>query len=135
MIEEGGHTRQRRFALVLDVDGELDFNLANAAEVGNAIKFRAQTNALTALDSLAETHLVHTIVDQHLDIVYLDNLFPEIRQEGERQIAVSDGRTEGTFLRALLVHVNPLVVQRGVGEKVDAVLVHLQPIRLSEGLT
>ncbi len=96
MIEEGGHTCQRRFALILDVDGELDFYFADAAEVGDAFELCAKTNALTALDGLTESHLVHTIVDQHLDIVHLDNLFPKVRQEGERQITVNDSCTKGT---------------------------------------
>ena len=127
MVEEGGHTCQGRLALVLDVDGELDFYLANAAEVGNAFELRAQAHALTALDGLTETHLVHAIVHQHLDIVHLNNLLPKIGQEGERQITMNDGRTEGTFLSAFLIHVNPLVVQRSVCKEVNTVLVYLQP--------
>ena len=41
-------------------------------------------------------------------------------------------RSEGTVLGALRIHVNPLVVTRGVGELVDALLRDLGPFAVPE---
>ena len=42
-----------------------------------------QTDALSGKHSLTELHLVHSVVNHHLQIViYLNNLVPQMRQHG-----------------------------------------------------
>jgi hypothetical protein len=47
---------------------------------------------------------------------------------------VSDGAAEGALLGALGVDVDPLIVTRGLGEAVDALLVDLEPLARAEVL-
>ena len=57
---------------------------------------------------------------------------PHVGQQRQRQVAVGNGRLIGAFLAGTLyVDVYPLMVQRGVGKQVDALLVDLEPLRLS----
>jgi len=59
----------------------------------------------------------------------------QAREQRERQIAVGDGLAARHLpLRALHVHVDPLMVARGVGELVDHGLVHRDPVAGAEGL-
>ena len=48
---------------------------------------------------------------------------------------MDDGLAEGAAFGTLLVDVNPLVVERGVGKGVDTVLIYLQPVGFTEFLT
>ena len=50
-----------------------------------------------------------------------------MRQEREREVAVGDGLPEGTGGGALLVNMDPLMVERGIGKHIDALLRHFDP--------
>ena len=105
------------------------------AQVGQGFEFCAQAQALSAEDGLAEFHLVNTVVNHHLQVVDLDDLVPQIGQEGEGQITVYDGALERAFLLGTFyVRVNPLMVQSGIGKEVDTFLVYLQIFRFAQGL-
>ena len=61
------------------------------------------------------------------------DLVPQVGNQRHRQVAVGDGAVIGTLdLGALHVHMNPLVVECGVGKHVDAVLVHGEPFAGSQ---
>ena len=53
-------------------------------------------------------------------------------QNDERQVPVRDRRAERAVGGALRVDVDPLVVVGCVGERVDALLGHLEPVRRPE---
>lgn len=81
VIKECRDARQRGLLLVFYLDGELDFHLADAAQVGYAVQCCHQAHALAAQYGLAVLHLVHAIVYHHLEIVHLDDLLPHIGQQ------------------------------------------------------
>lgn len=135
VVEEGGHAGEGGLLGAFNLDGKLHLDAADATQVGNALQRGHQTDALAAKDGLAELHLVHAIVDHHLQVVYLDNLLPQVGQERQRQVAVYDGLAEGTLSGTLLVNVYPLVVERGVGKEVDALLRHFKPVGGADNLT
>ena len=65
--------------------------------------------------------------------MHLDNLFPQIGQHREGQITVGNGGLEGAFNGGLLgIHVNPLVVECGIGKEVDALLVEFYIVAFAE---
>lgn len=81
VIKECCDARQCGLLLVFYLDGELDFHLADAAQVGYAVQCCHQAHALAAQHGLAVLHLVHAIVYHHLEIVHLDDLLPHIGQQ------------------------------------------------------
>ena len=129
IVEELGNTRKSWLALTFYLDGKLDAGLADTTEILNLMECCHEANTRTGDDRLTETHLIHTIVYEHLDVVYLDDLLPEIRQYREGEVAVSDGAVVRAFyLGALYIYVNPLWVEGCVCKLVDTVLVDLQPV-------
>ena len=133
VVEEGGNALQGRFALAFNLNLKLHAGLADATQVLDAVERDHEAHATAYLDGLAEAHLVHTIVDEHGDIAHLEHLGPHIGQEREREITVGDGAPIRTLLgRAVGIDVDPLVVERGVGEEVDAVLIDEKPVGLAE---
>ena len=133
VVEELGLALQGRLALSLDLDLEVDEGLADAAQVLDAFERGHEANLAARDDGHAEAHLVHAIVDHHLQVVDLDDLIPHVGQEREGKVAVGDGALVGTLLGgARRVYVYPLVVERGIGKAVDAVLVYLQPFGCAE---
>lgn len=132
MIEEGGDACERRFLLVFDLDGKFDFHFADATEVGNGLQRGDEAYALSAQNGLAEFHLVHAVVDHHLQVVDFNNLLPHVGEKGECQVAVNDCLSEGAGFCTLWVNVNPLVVEGGIGKLVDAFLADFEPFGCAE---
>lgn len=123
VIEEGGQAFESLFLLSFYLQLELYLRLAYAAYVGYVVKACRQAHTLSGEHRLAKSHLVHAIVDKHLDVVHLDDFLPKVWKEGKGEIAMSNGRLVWAFhLGAISVHVNPLVVEGGVGKEVDALL-------------
>lgn len=65
---------------LLYLDGKLDLYLGNAAQVLDRVEVGNEAYVLARLYSLAELHLVHTVVDHHLKVLHLDNLIPQAGQ-------------------------------------------------------
>ena len=81
---------------------------------------------LAAQNRLVELHLVHTIVHHSFQIVHFNDLVPQIGKHTQCEITVRDCGAEGTFrLGLFLVHMNPLVVQCGIGKLADSLLCEL----------
>ena len=129
VVYEDGDAFDGFFACLLDVHGELDFCLYSAAEVGDAVEGGGEGEALAAEDGLTEFHLVNAVVDEHLDVLHINDLPPEIREDGEGEVTVCDGGAKLALgLCALCVNVYPLVVERGIGKHVDAFLRELDVV-------
>ena len=91
IVEEGGEAFESLLLLVLYLELELDLSLADAANVGYVVKHGCEAHALAGEDRLAELHLVHAVVYKHLDIVHLNDLLPQMGQEGQSEVTVSYG--------------------------------------------
>ena len=135
-IDEGGNAFEGCLAGLLDVDGEADAHADGATQVGEGLHVGGHLDALSGEYGLPELHLVHTIVHQALQVVDLYDLSPEIGEEREGEVAVDDGLMEGALsLAALLIDMNPLVVEGSVGKHIDAILVDLYVIAGTDFLT
>ena len=79
IIQEGGDTFEGGLALSFYFDFKLDFGFADAANVADGMQFGNQSHTTSRHHGLSESHLVHAIVHQHLDVVHLNNLLPQVR--------------------------------------------------------
>ena len=79
IIQEGGDTFEGGLALSFDFDFKLDFGFADAANVADGMQFSSQSHTTSRHHGLSKAHLVHAIVHQHLDVVHLNNLLPQVR--------------------------------------------------------
>ena len=131
MVEECSHARERRLLLVLDFDLEGDDSLAYSMNVGNVCQGGGHANALSAEYGLSEFHFVHSVVDHHLQIVHLDGLLPKMGEKAEGEEAMGNSLAEWSFLGTFGVYVNPLMVEGGISEKIDAFLWYFKPVRYS----
>ena len=136
MVEEGSHACERRLLLALDFNLEGDDSLADSMDVGNVCQGRNQANALSAEYRLSEFHLVHSVVDHHLQVVHLDGLLPKMGEEAECQVAVGNGLAKGTLgLGLLLIDMYPLVVEGGISEKINTFLIYNERVAAANLLT
>ena len=135
VIQERGDALQSGFALALDFHLEVNLGLADAAQVGDIVQLGDEAHAAAGNNRLAKAHLVHTVVDLHLQVVYLNDLVPQVGNQRHGQVTVGDGAVIGAFsLGTLHVHMDPLVVKRGIGKHVDTVLVNGEPLTGTEFL-
>ena len=81
--------------MVFDFDVKLNLHFADASEVTDVVEFSDEAHALSGEHGLSELHLVHAVVHEHLDVLDFDDLFPEVGQKAEGEIAVDDGLSEG----------------------------------------
>ena len=75
-----------------------------------------------------EAHAVEPIVHAHAGAFDGDALVEERGNQRQREKAVRDGRAKGPGLGTLRVHMDPLVVARGVGKQVDLLLRDGDPV-------
>ena len=75
-----------------------------------------------------EAHLLGAVVDAHRDALDPHELREEVAGERHREVAVRDRRAERPVLGPLDVAVDPLVVERRLGELVDLVLGDRDPV-------
>src|SRR5690554_2566358 len=78
------------------------------------------------------TDLVRAVVEAHHQIADAVALLSNYRQKRECEISVRDGATEWALGGHFWVNVDPLVVSSGVGEEVDFLLRHLNPVAGSQ---
>ena len=81
IVEEGCDALQSGLALTLNLDLELDFSLADTTQVLDVVQLGNQSYATACDNGLTEAHVVHAVVDQHLDVVNFDNLVPHVGQQ------------------------------------------------------
>ena len=81
VIKECSYAFEGRLTLSFNFNGEGDLSLADTAEILDALQCGIETDAAAGEYRLAEAHLVHTVVDHHLQVVHLDDLVPEVRKE------------------------------------------------------
>ena len=79
IIQEGGDTFKGGLALSFYFNFKLDFGFADAANITDGVQFGYQSHATSRHNGLSESHLVHAIVHQHLNVVHLNNLLPQVR--------------------------------------------------------
>ena len=91
IVEEYGDALKSGFALALNLNAELDFRFAYATQVLYVVKFCNESYSAACNYGLAKTHALDAVVYEHLDVSHLDDLLPEIWQNGKCEISVSDG--------------------------------------------
>lgn len=116
-----------RLVGTLDLDRRLHDELKAGRELGDLAEGDDGTDAGADQDGRGESHLVEAIVELRSRCLQRVDAHPEIREQRQGQVAVGDGAPERPLLGPLHVDVDPLVVTGGVGERVDPVLVDLQP--------
>ena len=79
-----------------------------------------------------EADLVGAVVDAHRDVADVHELREEMGRQRHREVAVGDRRAERSRFGAFGVDVDPLVVERGLGEFVDLVLGDRDPVGHAE---
>src|SRR3984885_12402528 len=92
-------------------------------------KPRSNADAAASRNRRKEPHPVEPIVDAHLCVFDTVVGLTESGNQGKRQESVGNCSTVGTFgARAVRIDVNPLVIPRDIGERVDALLVDSRPV-------
>ena len=75
----------------------------------------------------------NAVIDQHRNIIYLDGLEPQMGQHGNTQVTMGNGRTVGALLFCpFCIHMNPLVIQGGIGKLVNLLLGNFVIFRCSQ---
>ena len=69
-----------------------------------------------------KAHLVAAVVHAHLQPFVLHKLGQKQVGQRQREVAVGNGGTKGALARTLGIDVDPLVVARGIGKGLDALL-------------
>ena len=90
-------------------------------------------DALADFDGRRETHLVETVVHDQLAVrEQRDERQAQVHEQRQRQKAVRDRAAERRLARPLGVDMDELVVERDVGEGVDAALIDEEPVGNAE---
>ena len=90
----------------------------------------AHVRAQPAVDRhrAGEADLLQPVVEPGARGLEAEDLGGEVGEQAQGEEAVGDGPAEGAGCGSVRVDVDPLVVQRGVGERVDAGLVDHEPL-------
>jgi hypothetical protein len=114
---------------MLQLDGRGPMRLHAAGNRFQALQRQPGPHTLANQQRRRETHAVQAIVDRHAHSIDAQTAFQQMRQQRQSQVAVGDRGFVGRIAqRALRVGVDPLLVATGIGETLDAGLIHQQPI-------
>src|SRR3954447_10478021 len=131
-----GHADRLLAPVALEAD--LEHALGAARDVRDLLDLRAGPDLGGDRHGRREADLVEAVVEREREAFELEHLVVQVRAERQREVAVGDRAPERRVLRALDVHVDPLVVAGDVGERVDVLLCDLVPVggpeRLALGL-
>src|SRR6266436_3745655 len=112
------------------LDGDVPGGLNALYDVFHGGQPEACAHARAGRYGAGEAHAIQSVVDPQAHALDLDCLPHQVRQEGQREKAVRDGRSVRRFLgRALAVDVDPLVVVSRAGRAVDTLLAHSETVR------
>src|SRR4051794_8496995 len=118
-----------RLLAALALDDRADGQLQPAGDLGDVVERRGEPDLRAHRHRCGEPDLVQAVVHAHLRVGDGEHLGVHRDDERQGQVAVTDRAAEGALgLGALDVHVDPLVVAGGVGEGVDPLLGHLEPV-------
>ena len=106
----------------LDLDDLVNGDLVAALDLFNLGDLRLHTNLGAHRNRRGEADLVQSIVDARANAGDVKELGPEGDLQAQREVAVGDRPAKGTVLGLFRVGVDPLVVIRRVGKRVDLVL-------------
>src|SRR5688572_27548549 len=103
----------------LDLDGYTDDDLHPAGDVGRLEHVRTTADARADLDRGRKPHLVRAVVDAHLRAYNADEVRQEEIHERQGQVTMRYRRAKRTARGARRVDVDPLMIVRHMGERVD----------------
>jgi len=120
---------KNRLRLAFPLDGHVPRHLHASVDVLDGSQPEVRAHARAGGQGPREAHAVQAVVDPQTRPLNLDRLLHQMRQQGQREKAVRDGRSVRRFPgRALAVDVDPLVIFGRAGKGVDALLAHAEPI-------
>ena len=79
-IEESGQSLESGLLSVFDFDNKLNLRFAGTSEVDDVVEIGNQSDPAPGDNRLSEFHLVHSVVNHHLEVINLDDLVPHIGQ-------------------------------------------------------
>ena len=136
VIEEYDVASVGGFALPLDFAFHAHGSLGCAAEVEDFAHGNMEANTAANDHGLLIAEVLDAVVNLVLDVADINNLLPEVGEDGESEVAVGNGVAEGRLTLSLLnVDVDPLMVECGIGKEVNLLLSKLVPIGNAEFLT
>ena len=119
MVEEHDRGFEGVLGAVFDLERHPDFGFDDPAEVRDRLQGGAQPDLVVDQNRLVETQFLDAVVDHHLHVVHLYDLRPKVGKDRERQVSVRDGGAVGALSpRPLRVHMDPLVIEGRIREKV-----------------
>src|SRR5690349_7058772 len=121
----GGHAG--RLVVALDLDGVLHDELLAGREVADLTEAHVRPQPAVDRHRAREAHLVEAVVEAGPRRLEPEDLRGEVREQAEGEEAVGDRGAERALAGGVDVDVDPLVVERRVGEGVDPGLVDVQP--------
>ena len=120
---------QRWFVAALDLYRREPVDFDAAFDVPDRMQRKSSADARARWDGSGKSQTVESIIDPQFKVALNDYGFiDELREHGDSQETVSDGRPVGRFVtRSLRVDVDPLMVARDLGEVVDLRLGDFMP--------
>ena len=118
-----------RLVVALDLDRVLDDQLLAGRQVADLAEAHVRAEPAADGHRAGEAHLLQAVVEPGARGLEREDLRGEVREQAQGQEAVRDGGAERARARRLDVDVDPLVVEGGVGEGVDAGLVDRRATR------
>src|SRR5689334_3299754 len=122
------HAARLSLAFVLDNYGKYGFT--RVAQVGKRLQCETAANLRSGANRRGKTNPVQPIIHGHANpVLNPQRLLRKVAEQRKCQETMRDGDLVGRLaLGALAIQVNPLTIFRRLGELLNAVLCHQQPI-------
>lgn len=136
VVDESGEAFESLLLRFFHDNTHADGSLDGSAQIEELLKVGRHIDVLTGKYGLGELQFVHTVIHLTLQITHFHNLVPHYGKQRQGEVTVGNGLSERTFgLAAFLVYVNPLMVERGIGKLVDALLSDMDALATTQFLT
>jgi hypothetical protein len=124
------HLPRRPACRILAFHSHAPGELRPAFDIFEFSQHEAPADARTGRNGIGEAHPVQPVVDPHFHPAHVYRALQQVRQQRQREKAVRDGAAVGRFAPGpLRVDVDPLWIDDGARELVDALLADLEPGR------
>ena len=91
VVEKNDGSRKCRFRVVFYLQRNIHLGFGNAAQIGEGFQFYAQPYFAVYQHGLVKFQAFNAIVDQHLVITDVCNLFPQVRHYRQGEVTVGNG--------------------------------------------
>ena len=80
LVEKDNDSLERRFLAIFYLKGHFHFGFGSSPQVGNGLQSCYDPYFAVHHNGLPESQVVDAVVNQHGDVVYLDDLVPQVRK-------------------------------------------------------